>query len=45
MGYVSPELTAPGTKLKVRMLGDLYDAEVTIDSPFDPENARIRVDG
>ncbi|MDF3607346.1 FAD-dependent oxidoreductase [Paracoccus sp. DMF-8] len=45
MGYVRPDLAEPGTKLKVRMLGDLYDAEVTVDSPYDPENARIRIDG
>ncbi|WP_371056440.1 FAD-dependent oxidoreductase [Rhodosalinus sp. K401] len=45
MGYVKPEHAAPGTKLKVRMLDRLWDAEVQPDSPFDPENARIRVDG
>lgn len=45
MGYVRPDLAEPGTKLKVRMLGDLYDAEVTVDGPFDPENARIRING
>jgi dimethylglycine dehydrogenase len=45
MGYVRPDLTAPGTKLKVRILGALYDAEVTEDSPHDPTNARIRIDG
>ncbi|MCQ0971824.1 FAD-dependent oxidoreductase [Paracoccus sp. TK19116] len=45
MGYVRPDLATPGTKLKVRMLGNLYDAEVAEDSPYDPTNARIRVDG
>ncbi|TRW97317.1 FAD-dependent oxidoreductase [Paracoccus sp. M683] len=45
MGYVRPDLTEPGTKLKVRMFRELYDAEVTEDSPFDPTNARIRQDG
>jgi dimethylglycine dehydrogenase len=45
MGYVKPEHAAPGTKLKVKMLGRLWDAEITVDSPHDPENARIRVDG
>ena len=45
MGYVRPDLAEPGTKLKVRMFRDLYDAEVTEDSPYDPTNARIRVDG
>lgn len=45
MGYVRPDLAAPGTKLKVRMLGELWDATVTEDSPHDPQNARIRQDG
>ncbi|WP_295046944.1 FAD-dependent oxidoreductase [uncultured Paracoccus sp.] len=45
MGYVRPDLAVPGTRLKVRMFRDLYDAEVTEDSPYDPQNARIRVDG
>ncbi|SIS55138.1 GcvT family protein [Phaeovulum vinaykumarii] len=45
MGYVRPDLAEPGTKLKVRMLRQLFDAEVAIDSPHDPENLRIRKDG
>lgn len=45
MGYVRPDLATPGTKLKVRMLRQLWDAVVTKDSPFDPKNERIRVDG
>jgi dimethylglycine dehydrogenase len=45
LGYVRPDLTAPGTRLKVRILGDLWDAEVIPDSPHDPENTRIRADG
>jgi dimethylglycine dehydrogenase len=45
MGYVRPDLAKPGTKLKVRMLRQLWDAVVTDDSPFDPRNERIRVDG
>jgi dimethylglycine dehydrogenase len=45
MGYVPPALAAVGTKLKVRMNRELFDAVVTEDSPFDPKNARIRVDG
>ena len=45
MGYVRPDLAEPGTKLKVRMFREFWDAEVTEDSPFDPTNARIRVDG
>lgn len=45
MGYVHPDLAKPGTRLKVRMLRELWDAVVTEDSPFDPKNERIRVDG
>ncbi len=44
MGYVSPDNAEPGTKLKVRIMGDLWDAEVTEDSPYDPKNATIRAD-
>jgi dimethylglycine dehydrogenase len=45
MGYVTPELAVTGQKLKLRMMGALWDAEVTEDSPYDPKNAKIRVDG
>lgn len=45
MGYVRPDLAAPGTTLQVRMLRQLFAAEVTEDSPYDPTNARIRADG
>ncbi|MBD3677398.1 MAG: FAD-dependent oxidoreductase [Rhodobacteraceae bacterium] len=45
MGYVRPDLAQTGQKLKVRMFNQLWDAEVTEDSPYDPKNAVIRVDG
>ncbi|WP_114965933.1 GcvT family protein [Alkalilacustris brevis] len=45
MGYVHPELAAPGTRLKVRMQHQLWDAAVVEDSPHDPQNLRIRADG
>ncbi|WP_298260836.1 FAD-dependent oxidoreductase [uncultured Litoreibacter sp.] len=45
MGYVSPELSEVGTKLKVRMQRELWDAVVVEDSPYDPKNATIRVNG
>lgn len=45
MGYVTPDHAAPGTRLKVRMFNQLWDAEVTEDSPYDPKNATIRADG
>jgi len=45
MGYVSPDLAIVGQKLKVRMLGALWEAVIVEDSPYDPKNAHIRVDG
>ena len=45
MGYVSPDLAKPGTKLKVQMFNRLWDCEIVEDSPYDPKNAVIRVDG
>ncbi|MCX7889298.1 MAG: FAD-dependent oxidoreductase [Rhodobacteraceae bacterium] len=45
MGYVRPDLAAPGTRLQVRMNRQLWDAVVTEDSPYDPANERIRADG
>jgi len=45
MGYVAPDLAVPGQKLQVKILGQLWDAEVTVDSPYDPKNEVIRKDG
>lgn len=45
MGYVKPELANVGQKLKVKMLNRLWDAQIVEDSPYDPANATIRVDG
>ncbi|MHA7849499.1 GcvT family protein [Roseovarius sp.] len=45
MGYVSPDKAEVGQKLQVRILGELWSAEVVQDSPYDPENKTIRVDG
>ncbi len=45
MGYVSPELSAVGTKLQVRMQRKLWDATIVEDSPYDPRNETIRKDG
>ena len=42
MGYVSPDMATVGQKLKVKMLGELWDCEVVEDSPYDPSNATIR---
>jgi dimethylglycine dehydrogenase len=45
MGYLPPELAKVGQKLKVRMFRELWDAEVVEDSPYNPNNSTIRVDG
>ncbi|TFL20037.1 GcvT family protein [Jannaschia formosa] len=45
MGYVRPDLAEPGTRLKVRMQRALWDAEIVEDSPHDPRQERLRVDG
>ncbi len=45
MGYVRPDLAVPGTRLKVRMFDQLWDVEVTEDSPYDPRNETIRQNG
>jgi dimethylglycine dehydrogenase len=45
MGYVRPDLAEVGTKLTVRMFTELFEAEVVEDSPYDPTNASIRLDG
>jgi dimethylglycine dehydrogenase len=45
MGYVRSDLAGVGTKMQVRMQRQLWDVVVVEDSPFDPSNARIRIDG
>ncbi|WP_300436156.1 FAD-dependent oxidoreductase [uncultured Mameliella sp.] len=45
MGYVKPDLAVEGTRLKVKMLDQLWDATITQDSPYDPKNEVIRKDG
>ena len=44
LGYVKPEVSDVGTKLKVKILNELWDAEITEDSPYDPQNVVIRAD-
>ncbi|MEQ5827888.1 FAD-dependent oxidoreductase [Sulfitobacter sp. NFXS29] len=45
MGYVQVQDAVVGTRLKVKMLDQLWEAEVVEDSPYDPKNQRIRADG
>ena len=45
IGYVRPDLAVTGQKLQVRMQRELWDAEIVEDSPYDPKNETIRMDG
>ncbi|HSF94767.1 MAG TPA: FAD-dependent oxidoreductase [Thermohalobaculum sp.] len=45
IGYVEPGLARAGQKLKLRMLRELWDAEIVEESPYDPKNETIRKDG
>ena len=42
LGYVPPELSVPGTKMDVEILGKLYPAEVVAMPLYDPENERMK---
>jgi dimethylglycine dehydrogenase len=42
VGYVRPEFAKPGTKVELIMLGQRHKAEVVAESPWDPDNARLR---
>ncbi len=44
MGYIRPELVVPGNVLKVKIMDQLWDATITEDSPYDPNNEVIRKD-
>lgn len=44
MGYVAPALAHPGQTLHVRMQDKLWPCEIVEDSPYDPSNAKIRID-
>ena len=43
IGMVPPALSGEGTKVEVEILGDRYPATIIPESPFDPENERLRV--
>ncbi|MDJ0949123.1 MAG: FAD-dependent oxidoreductase [Alphaproteobacteria bacterium] len=42
LGMVRPELAELGTDLEIEILGDRHRATVIPESPFDPENERLR---
>lgn len=45
MGYVTSDCEVPGTELQVKMFDRLWPARVTEESPYDPGNQTIRIDG
>ena len=42
LAMVRPELAALGTALEIKILGEIHRATVVAESPWDPENARLR---
>ena len=42
LAMVRPELAQTGTELEIRVLGERLRATIVGDSPFDPENLRLR---
>ncbi|MGQ0675620.1 MAG: aminomethyltransferase family protein, partial [Rhodospirillales bacterium] len=42
LAYVDPAHARPATKMEIEMLGRRYPAVVIPESPYDPDNARIR---
>ena len=45
MGYVAPDAAVVGANVQVKMQDKLWPAQIVEDSPYDPKNATIRVDG
>jgi dimethylglycine dehydrogenase len=39
---IKPELATTGQKLKIDILGKMYDATILEESPYDPENKLLR---
>jgi dimethylglycine dehydrogenase len=42
LAMVQPELAQLGTELDIQVLGEIRRATIVEDSPFDPDNARLR---
>ena len=42
LGFVKPELAEAGTELEIDVLGNVKPAKVIPESPYDPDNARLR---
>ena len=42
IAMVKPELASIGTELEISILGERFKVAIIEESPFDPENARLR---
>jgi dimethylglycine dehydrogenase len=42
LAMVQPEHALPGTELDIQVLGESHRAVIVNDSPFDPDNSRLR---
>ncbi|MEX2495437.1 MAG: FAD-dependent oxidoreductase [Woeseia sp.] len=42
LAMLRPDLAEPGTEVQIEILGKRYPATVLADSPYDPENNRLR---
>ena len=42
LGMVGPEYSEAGTKLQMDILGTMHDVTVIPESPYDPENQRLK---
>jgi dimethylglycine dehydrogenase len=42
LGFVKPELAEAGTELEIDVLGEMKPAVVVPESPYDPDNAKLR---
>ena len=42
LGMVKPDVATTGQKLKIDILGKMYDATILDESPYDPENNLLR---
>ena len=42
LGMVKPEVASTAQKLKIDILGKMYDATILDESPYDPKNDLLR---
>ena len=42
LGFLKPELAEIGTEVEIEILGENHVARVIEDSPYDPQNERLR---